>query len=81
MRVIYRKYVMRVIYTLKKNVEKVWGVRYTLGASYLSKNTVLKITAIPNLMEKGQRVQPLILYHGHKRMCLPHKRYKMQGNE
>ena len=23
------------------NVEKVWGARYTLGARYLSKNTVL----------------------------------------
>jgi hypothetical protein len=25
---------------MKKNVEKVWGARYTLGAHYLSKNTV-----------------------------------------
>jgi hypothetical protein len=26
---------------IKRNVEKVWGVRYTLGAHYLPKNTVL----------------------------------------
>ena len=26
---------------IKRNVEKVWGARYTLGARYLSKNTVL----------------------------------------
>jgi len=26
---------------IKRNVEKVWGVRYTLGARYLSKNMVL----------------------------------------
>jgi hypothetical protein len=32
---------MRVIYT-SRNVEKVWGARYTLGARYLSKNTVTK---------------------------------------
>jgi hypothetical protein len=28
---------------MKKNVEKVWGARYTLGARYLLKNTVIKI--------------------------------------
>jgi len=26
---------------INRNVEKVWGARYTLGARYLSKNTVL----------------------------------------
>jgi hypothetical protein len=26
---------------IKRNVEKVWGARYTLGARYLPKNTVL----------------------------------------
>jgi hypothetical protein len=26
---------------MKKNVKKVWGVRYTLGARYLLKNTVI----------------------------------------
>jgi hypothetical protein len=31
---------VRVIYTAKRNVEKVWGVRYTFSARYLSKNTV-----------------------------------------
>ena len=41
MRVIYRK-IRRARYLyIKRNVEKVWGARYTLGARYLSKNTVL----------------------------------------
>ena len=26
---------------IKRNVEKVWGARYILGARYLSKNTVI----------------------------------------
>ena len=40
MRVIYRK-IRHVCYLyIKRNVEKVWGARYTLGARYLSKNTV-----------------------------------------
>ena len=31
---------MRVIYTSKGMSKKFWGARYTLGARYLSKNTV-----------------------------------------
>ena len=39
MRVIYRKIRhVRYLY-IKRNVEKVWGGRYTLGARYISKNT------------------------------------------
>jgi hypothetical protein len=34
--------VMRYLY-IKRNVEKVWGARYTLGARYLSKNTVFRV--------------------------------------
>ena len=40
MRVIYRKIRHARYLYIKKNVEKVWGVRYTLGGRYLSKNTV-----------------------------------------
>ena len=41
MRVIYRK-IRRARYLyIKRNVEKVWGVRYTLDARYLSKNMVI----------------------------------------
>ena len=41
MRAIYRKiHHARYLY-IKRNVEKVWGARYTLGARYLSKNTVI----------------------------------------
>ena len=41
MRDIYRKIRHARYLYIKRNVEKVWGARYTLGASYLSKNTVL----------------------------------------
>ena len=41
MRVIYRKIRHARYLYIKRNVEKVWGARYTLGARYLSKNTVL----------------------------------------
>ena len=41
MRVIYRKIHHAHYLYIKRNVEKVWGARYTLGARYLSKNTVL----------------------------------------
>ena len=40
MRVIYRKIRHARYLYIKRNVEKVWGARYTLGARYLSKNTV-----------------------------------------
>jgi len=32
---------------IKRNVEKVWGARYTLGAHYLSKNTVIYFNSKP----------------------------------
>ena len=41
MRVIYRKIRHALYVYIKRNVEKVWGARYTLGARYLSKNTVI----------------------------------------
>ena len=40
MRVIYRKIRHARYLYIKRNVEKVWGARYALGARYLSKNTV-----------------------------------------
>jgi hypothetical protein len=40
MRVIYRKIRHARYLYIKRNYEKVWGARYTLGARYLSKNTV-----------------------------------------
>ena len=40
MRVIYRKIRHARYLYIKRNVEKVWGARYTLGARYLPKNTV-----------------------------------------
>ena len=44
MRVIYRKIRHARYLYIKRNVEKVWGARYTLGARYLSKNTVICIS-------------------------------------
>ena len=41
MRVIYRKIRHARYLYIKRNVEKLWGARYTLGAHYLSKNTVV----------------------------------------
>ena len=41
MRVIYRKIRHARYLYIKRNVEKVWGARYILGARYLSKNTVI----------------------------------------
>ena len=40
MRVIYRKIRHASYLYIKRNVETVWGARYTLDACYLSKNTV-----------------------------------------
>ena len=42
MRVIYRKISHSHYLYIKRNVEKVWGARYTLGELYLSKNTVIQ---------------------------------------
>ena len=43
MSVIYRKLRHAHYLYIKRNVEKVWGARYTLGARYLSKNTVITV--------------------------------------
>jgi hypothetical protein len=39
---------------IKRNVETVWGARYTLGARYLPKNTVF-INCIPDEGHIGAR--------------------------
>jgi hypothetical protein len=49
MRVIYRKICHARYLYIKRNVEKVWGARYTLGARYLSKNTVINQLDAQNL--------------------------------
>ena len=45
MRVIYQKIIHARYLYIRRNVEKVWGECHTLGARYLSKNTVLLTTA------------------------------------
>ena len=44
MRVIYRKICHAHYLYIKRNVEKLWGARYTLGTRYLSKNTVIELS-------------------------------------
>ena len=45
MRVINRKIRHARYLYIKRNIEKVWGARYTLGARYLSKNTVVRFVS------------------------------------
>jgi len=45
MRVIYPKIRHARYLYIERNVEKVWGARYTLGARYISKNTVIEVSA------------------------------------
>jgi hypothetical protein len=49
MRVIYREIRHARYLYIKRNVEKVWGARYTLGARYLLKNTVIDVGIFPFL--------------------------------
>ena len=44
MRAIYRKIRHARYLYIKRDVEKVWGARYTLGVRYLSRNTVCNAT-------------------------------------
>ena len=46
MRVIYRKICHAHYLYIKRNVEKVWGARYTLGVCYLSKNMVYEMSCV-----------------------------------
>ena len=43
MHVIYRKIRHARYLYIKRNVKKVWGARYTLGARYISKNMVIHV--------------------------------------
>ena len=56
MRVTYRKLRHALYLYIKRNVEKVWGARYTLGARYLSKNTVY-IYLFPSHSKKSLQAQ------------------------
>jgi hypothetical protein len=48
--------VARFIIYIKRNVEEVWGARYTLGARYLLKNTVYIFVCL--LLLEGRRLCP-----------------------
>jgi len=54
--VIYQKIRHARYLYMKRNVEKVWGVRYTLGARYLSKNTVINIFYFTDTVPHHQTV-------------------------
>ena len=62
MRVIYRKIRHAHYLYSKRNVEKVWGARYTLGARYLSKNTVEGnyIPPMPGLLTKKWKCKQMV---------------------
>ena len=45
---------------IKRNVEKVWGARYKLGACYLSKNTVIHI--LPPIYQRSIIVLSLTIF-------------------
>ena len=71
MRVIYRKIRHARYLHIKRNVGKVWGARYTLGARYLSKNTVYKMQRL----EVSGAVRPIYGSLGVKRLsssCAKH---------
>ena len=57
MRAIYRKMRRARYLYIKRNVEKVWGARYTLGARYLSKNTVVPLfLELPDPEDRGTTI-------------------------
>ena len=66
MHVIYRKIRHARYLYIKRNVEKVWGARYTLGARYLSKNTVYKMQRL----EVSGAVRPIYGSLGVKRLIV-----------
>ena len=57
MRVIYRKIRHARYLYIKRNVEKVCSARYTLGARYLSKNTVLSYFPFSSLTTHLKKIQ------------------------
>ena len=64
MRVIYRKIRHARYLYIKRNVEKVCGARYTLGARYLSKNTVTAEVALhPETGQCSSRAEVLPLHN------------------
>ena len=76
MRVIYRKIRHARYLYIKRNVEKVWGARYTLGARYLSKNTVY-------VMLQGTSALTLISHNSleHNRInCTQHSPFWVANN-
>ena len=57
--VIYRQIRHARYLYIKRNVEKVWGARYTLGARYLSKNTV--VSAIIRLASCALSIEKCVM--------------------
>ena len=58
MRVIYRKIRHARYLYIKRNVEKVWGARYTLGARYLSK--IWYIPPMPGLLTEKWKCKQMV---------------------
>ena len=75
MRVIYRKIRHAGYLYIKRNVEKVWGARYTLGARYLSKNTLYWIIFYLNINQLDALNFIMNLFHTStcfEHMCSKH---------
>ena len=72
MHVIYRKIRHARYLYIKRNVEKVWGARYTLGTRYLSKNTVINEAALTQELLYvsicGKLLASQVLLKGYKEM-------------
>ena len=68
MRVIYRKIRHARYLYIKRNVEKVWSVRYTLRARYLSKNTGYseETVCINVIYESTKQYKRAIVYQRHR---------------
>jgi len=56
MRVIYRKIRHARYLYIKRNIEKFWGERYTLGVHYLSKNTVIRLLHVHCCFVSAKRI-------------------------
>ena len=79
MRVIYREISHARYLYIKRNVEKVWGARYTLGARYLSKNTVYcdaRSAKYQNSHTRSVPISKLPLYMGIRILTLKKKKKK-----
>ena len=73
MRVMYRKICHARYLYIERNVKKVWGARHTLGARYLSKNTVVQFLLTRPCMHSHTDV--CMRMHAHTQLNNHHKNH------